>query len=230
MIAISSSHQGKLTGFTLVEVLIALTLFSFILILLFSSLYSASRSWQAGAQLVDGNDDLRLVTSFIRKHLTQTVPLIYVDKKNNPILFKGETDAIHFVSRLPSHRGGGGLHLLSFMITRQDLRKDLTLKYQPVNPDIDFFNNLDSDDIKTLTLIENIEDIELSYYGGEAKGEDPSWNDEWENKKRLPDLVRIQITKADSGQYWPELLISISAQTARGQPQLSLTPSKEFTI
>ncbi len=39
---------GRSEGFTLVEILVAMTLFSITLIMIFSGLHSASRNWDAG--------------------------------------------------------------------------------------------------------------------------------------------------------------------------------------
>ena len=102
-----SRHHSTLSpvadeGFTLLEVLVALTLFSFILIMLYGSLYSTGRSWQASEVQAQGNDDKRLILSFIRRQIEQVAPVLQVDEKENRLLFKGDQAALQFVSNLPA--------------------------------------------------------------------------------------------------------------------------------
>ncbi len=215
-------------GFTLVEILIALTLFSFILVLIFSTLHSTSRSWQTGEKKIAANDEQRLELAFIRKHISQAIPLTRIDGKDNRILFKGESEAVHFISRLPAHRGGGGLYLVSLVVSEQDLRKGFSLMYQPVGPDIDAFDLLDSDKIKTVELIADIEAIEFSYFGRETIEDDPRWHEQWDIKDRLPELITVEITETESGRYWPELFIPMRTQNVKGQPQLTIHAPKTF--
>lgn len=213
-------------GFTLVEILIAMTLFSFILVLIFSTLYSTSRIWQTTDRQIDTNDEQRLEISFIRKQISQAIPLSLIDGKENKILFKGETDAIHFTSSLPAHRGGGGLYFLSLLLSGNNAHQDLTLRYQPARPDRDLFNNPDNEEIKTMSLITDIEDVEFFYYGSEDKDDESRWYSQWDIKDRLPKLVKVQITSVDNKQYWPALVIPIHSQALKGQPQLTMHISK----
>jgi len=220
--------QPQSQGFTLVELLVALTLFSLILVMIFSALHATSRSWQIGEKKITANDEQRLELAFIRKHLSQAIPLIRIDGRENRILFKGESEAVHFISRLPAHRGGGGLYLVSLVVSELDFGKGLSFKYQPVGPDIDAFDLLDSDKIKTVELIAGIETIEFSYFGRETLDDDPHWHGRCDIKDRLPELITLQITDTESGRYWPELIIPIRTQHVKGQLQLTIHAPKTF--
>jgi general secretion pathway protein J len=208
-------------GFTLVEILIALTLFSVILVLVFSALHTSNLSWLASEQQVKKNEEQRLVLTFIKRQLSQVVPLLQLDGKKNNLLFKGEQDSIQFVSALPAHRGGGGLYLLTL---RAD--EDLTLYYQIVTTDIELETELDDEKIKSQLLIADIEEIELSYFGSEKVDDTPSWRDQWEDQKRLPDLIRMRILAKDPFDFWPEVLVPVRTQVSRGQAQFTLQNKK----
>lgn len=212
----------RIHGFTLVEILVALTLFSLTLGMLFSGLHSSSRSWQKSEQQIEINDNFRLELAFIRKKLGQTVPLIMLDGEDNPLLFKGESETIYFISSLPSHRGGGGLHLLSLYVSRQDQSKNLSFSYQPISTDMDLNDPEDSGKLKTMTLMEDVELIKFSYFGSEDNNPDPEWSDEWIDKRRLPELVQIHIETAQTERYIPDIIVNLHVQSVRGQPQLTL--------
>ena len=76
---LSRLSKQQVTGFTLVEILIAMTLFSFTLVLIFSALYSTSRTWQISNRQIDTNDEQRLELAFILKQISKAIPLHLID-------------------------------------------------------------------------------------------------------------------------------------------------------
>jgi len=213
---------GHSLGYTLIEILIALTLFSVILMLVFSALHTSSKSWIASEQQIAANEDKRLILTFIKRQLSQVVPLLQINGKKNNVVFKGEQDSLRFVSALPAHRGGGGLYLLTL---RAD--EDLTLYYQIVTTNIDLATDLDNEKIKSQVLIADIDKIEFSYFGSEDTDDTPTWYEQWENQKQLPDLISLRIRSKDSSEFWPEVLIPIRTQVSRGLPQFTLYNIKD---
>ena len=209
-------------GFTLVEVMVALTLFSLVLTLIFSGLRASGKSWERSEVQIDNTDNLRLELAFVRKTLGEAVPLVLLDGKQNPVVFKGEPDAIYFTAQLPSHRGGGGLYLLSLSTVAHEHKRDLQLAYQSISPALDL-DQLDTGyDRKTLTLMTDIDALVFSYYGNEEVGKDPVWSDTWRNQQNLPLVARIHIEAANKERYVPDLLVRLATQSVRGQPQLTL--------
>lgn len=209
-------------GFTLVEVLIGLTLFGLILLMLYSNLYTSTRTWETSDRQSEKNDDIRLVLSFLRRQINQTVPILYMDEGKNRSLFTGGRDAMEFVSRLPAHRGGGGLHLVKLFVAAAGDGGVLLFKYLPLNADLEAIDDETNKMVKSVELLKGIKDIQLAYYGRAKDDNDPAWHDEWNNPDQLPLLIRLQIDADDPDEFWPELLISVPAQMERGQPQLAL--------
>jgi len=219
-----SINNKKITrlhsGFTLVEILIALTLFSLILLLVFSSLHAAGRNWEISAKQIEMSDEFRLTSQFIRKNLAQTVPLIWINGKERKIAFAGESDEINFVAPLPSHRGGGGLSLLTLKTSEGEENKKLMLYYQMAVPEYQSFDiNYSDDEINSAVLVEDIDNVEFSYFGSEQPDDTPDWHDDWNIEDRLPLLVRLKINTTERATSWPEIVIAIRSQAENGQPQ-----------
>lgn len=219
------SHTRN-TGFTLVEILVALTLFSLVLVMVFNGLYSAGLSWQKGEDQSDINDTQRLELAFLRRQLSEAVPLIRIDGIENPVLFKGGRDFIRFVSGLPAHRGGGGLDVLNVQIEQHGSEKDLVLAYRPVMVETDFFDDGAQEDWDRQVLLTDIDRVEFDYYGNRNIKDAPAWYDNWESTDRLPEAVRIQITSSNPRQYWPEMVIPVYTQVIKGQPQFTMDTRK----
>lgn len=222
-------HRNRVNrnrGFTLVEILVALTLFSLVLAMIFSGLHSSSKSWKKSEAQVAENDTRRLDLGFVRKQLAQAVPLVLLDGKDNSVLFKGNNDAIQFISDLPDHRGGGGLYVLSLGITQNDQSEDLTLGYRPVTTDIDLNIPGNDDQEKNITIMKDIDTLEFSYYGSEDDKTNPEWTDEWRAKQKMPELIRIHIEPVREDKYIPDMIVRLHTGNVRGQPQLILYKGK----
>lgn len=220
------SRYALARGFTLIEIIIAMSLLSLILLLVFSSLHAAGRNWEVSAEQIEMSDELRLASQFIRKNLAQAVPLIWINNEERKIAFTGESDELNFVVPLPSHRGGGGLSLLTLKTGEGEDENKLMLYYRMAIPDQQSFDfNLSDSEINSAVLAENIDSVEINYFGNEQDddsdpfGNDPIWRDRWDIDDRLPLLVSLKINSVRPSVTWPEMLIAIRPQAEKGQPQ-----------
>ena len=218
----------KPKGFTLIEVIIAMTLLSLILVLLFSTIFTTNKNWQSTERKISQNDELRLVGHFIQRQISQNVPLMWVDNKEQKLIFEGKSNSLSFTSNLPAHRGGGGVQILTLKVNQTDDTNHLDLYYRHASPDSSPFETYD--DAEQVTLLENIKDIELSYFGREKLDEVPVWRDEWQSKELLPSLISLKIHTVDENLDWPEMKIPLHSNHIRGQPQFILRKTKSLPI
>ena len=212
-----SLRAGVNAGFTLLEVLIALVLLSFILMMLYGSLFTGARSWRDSEIRSQKTDDKRLVLSFIRRQLGEAMPMIQVGERERRVMFRGENSSLQFVSSLPAHHAGSGLYFLKFVV-HQDA---LWLKYTTLTRDKAMFEEDIFVEAEAISLLGDIETIDLDYFGHDTVDAKPAWHNEWDNKERLPELIRFRII-ANEPDLWPPLLIAVRSQAVWGQPQLTL--------
>lgn len=207
-------------GFTLLEVLIALVLFSFILSMVYSSLYATGRNWRASEIHLRESDDRRLILSFIRKRIEQLAPIIQADTKGNyRVVFGGDESSVQFVSGLPMWQAGSGLFFVKFELQEDEL----VLKYLPLTRDKTMFKGdifMDADEI---SLLKNVREVDLDYFGLDNSDSVPAWRDNWHVIERLPNLMRLRIV-TDSRNPWPELVIAIRSRADAKQTQLAVYP------
>jgi general secretion pathway protein J len=212
-------------GFTLIEILISMVLLSMILLLLFSSLYTANKYWQMGEKTVEQNEETRLVNHFIRRLIIQTVPILWVDDGEKKLLFQGKQDELRFVSTLPAHRGGGGLHTLILKVVTTDSTKQLGLTHSLLDPDIEPFSDLINEE-EFITIANDIDTIKLSYFGKLKKDEEAQWFEEWDSEIYIPQLVRLRIHPQNHLlnriNDWPVIDIPIQASFVQGQPEFMI--------
>ena len=219
---INSVPGSMRNGFTLLEVLIALILFSFLLIMLYSSLYGAGRNWRVSEMRARENDDKRFVLSFIRKRVEQLAPVIQVDTNgNHRVIFLGGDSSLQFVSSLPAQGAAAGIFFMKLQL-RQD---ELILSYLPLTRDKTVFGEDIFSRAEEISLAGNIGAIDLEYFGQGGADSEPAWRDDWYIRERLPELIRLRIV-AGNHSPWPELLIAVRVRVDPGQPQLAVYPEE----
>lgn len=205
------SLKGRLRqqGFTLLELLIALTLLGLILVLLFGGLRLGVRSWDASQQQVDTLNSVRSLESFLRREMSVAQPYQWKAGPSQKVAFLGERDKLSFVAPLPSRVGGGGLYAISIALEQQGKAKRIVWRYLPVNAGMQDFSSLAQSTPMVLASSElsRVEDIWLSYFGQENETVAPRWMDRWENNRDLPQLIRIQVGHPDGGE-WPDFVVA----------------------
>ena len=205
------SAKGRLRqqGFTLLELLIALTLLGLILVVLFGGLRLGVRSWDASQQQVDTLNSVRSLESFLRREMSVAQPYRWKTGPSHKVAFLGERDKLSFVAPLPARVGGGGLYAISIALEQQGKAKRIVWRYLPVNAQMQDFSSLAQSTPMVLAASElsQVEDIWLSYFGQENESVAPRWMDRWENNKALPELIRIQVRHPNGGE-WPDFVVA----------------------
>ena len=192
-------------GFTLLELLIGMTLLSLILTLLFGALRLGARSWDRGEQRAEDITQLRTVQGFLRRELGQAFILLWKKGGESRLAFDGAADALKFVVPLPAQIGGGGLYLLGLELEDAEAGRRLILK-RAIDPAAKDFSGLAQAD--SAVLSEHIEKMRIAYFGALSPEAKPGWQDKWDDAQRLPLLVRIQVKQKD-GSDWPDLVVPL---------------------
>lgn len=211
-------------GFTLLELLVALSLFSIALLLIYSGLFSAARSWESGERQISSNEVQRLQLGFLQRLLRETVPLTLYDGRENRILFHGDEHSLRFIAPLPSHRGGDWAYLITLKAGPGAKGEDLLLYYERIQENLDIEAE-PVEDAADVILVEKIEDIELSYYGDPNESGRPDWQGEWKRPDRLPDMVRLGISLQESETHPLPVIARLRSTPVRGQLQQVLYTS-----
>lgn len=198
-------------GFTLLELLIGMTLVGFILALLFGGFRLAATSWDAVETRVERTNDQQLARALVRRLLAQMQPLHWKKALNQPIAFIGERKVLRAIAPLTGQAGAGGLRLIELSQERGEPAQAgngplrLVLRHAPLLYDADDFAG-GLGETKSHLILGDLDSVEFSYFGPEKIGEAPHWQDAWTNQQQLPQLVRLRLGSREAG--WSDLVVA----------------------
>ena len=189
-------------GFTLLEMLVGLTLLGVMLILIYASLNVGLRAWDTGEKRVSEAARQRVVQSFLRRELSQLFPVRWRGIPESKIAFEGTKDELKFVTMLTlgasAREGGmqwGHLYLATDDTPGGERRQTLFIKRSAFNLQAKDWDGVD--EAKPIPLVTGVKAFELGYYGAENDTTDAEWKSEWINPLRMPQLIRITLQVDD---------------------------------
>ncbi len=167
-------------GFTLVELIVSLTILSLVTVLIGSGFKLAINSWSKGENETEWTQKLRVLSGMFSQQLKSAYPYKAELDGEEVVLFKGNTDSITFVTALSGRSFGG------FKWVRYSYKDDALVYKEGILPDKELERVLEGDE----EIVDpDIEEIKFEYFSDE----EDSWMDTWEPGESLPGAVRVSI-------------------------------------
>jgi len=195
-------------GFTLLELIIALSLLALMAAVLVGSVSLSARSWDGGEAKAADVSEMRQAQEFLRGQMVALYPQRIRKAVDLPLMFAGEREEILYAAALPPRVIEGGVYFFRLSLSRGDNGAGL-LVLERVVPEPDAAALPGFDKAERSILARGIAELRIGYFGrdpGAAVTDEPRWRDRWEDTQRLPDLVRIEV-KPERGLPWPTLVV-----------------------
>jgi len=192
--------NGHSKGFTLLELMIALTITAVIVVIIFGALRIGIRAWEKGEKDVDIRQRQRIVLDLIKRQMASTCMTEVWGRDQQLIPLKGDNKSVAFVSHIPLTPGNRfGLVYVQYAV-RQDKNNDkehLTFYEQNIASVDKSADNPDEGDFSE--LLPGTKSIVFEYLK-ERPGEEVSlWQKSWDPAvdKGVPRAVRITLEEND---------------------------------
>lgn len=205
-------------GFTLVEVMISLSLLALIMLGLVSAMATFGDTATKLDQRVGRSSEVRLVSAFLHAALSQSSKVLKykADDGRELVYFGGTGQDLRWLGNMPARHGAGGLHHFRLLLSELPPGPALLLQYLP------FVDNQTLPDWSVAaeqTLVERVGTFRLAYESKPVRPDEaPEWFDFWAPGERLPGRVRLELS-AD-GRPWPPVWVGIHAPDTGGATRI----------
>lgn len=188
-----SGNVRSFTGFTLLELILSITILSLVALIIGSGFRLGLRAWERGNKELESNQRLRAFSALIVQDLKSIFPYKMEIDNKKVILFEGQENSILFVSTLGG-RLQGGLKWVKYSYN-EDSR---TLLYSEGSlPDKELLETL-KDERESEIVDDDMVKTSFEYYSSEEE----DWLDTWEIGEELPLAVRIHM------EHYPSLFLT----------------------
>ncbi len=210
-------------GFTLIEIVVAVTLVAMMAVGLWAVLRVSVISWSRGSAFIDANQRNRTVLDLVQKQLASIYGLIApIDPQTGggiyPI-FAGAETSMQFIS-LTSLRfqENPGLSMVSYDVVR-DRAGNYSLmeredRYLGLDPSRQSF--LDRKDEQATTLFSNLLSFKFEYFDPGTADQPARWVTDWDPQetRRLPAAISMTMVLRDSrgGTFSRQIVVPIMAK------------------
>lgn len=190
-------------GFTLLEVLIALSLTGLLLVMIGSAINASRRSLEISTRYATRLDEVRTAQNFLRSALQQAQAIPIGKTLNAPgWVFQGEPQRLSFAAPLPAALAGGiKIHALGQV---KNVTQAFDLRIAFAQPDA---SNNDSWG-QPQRLLRQLNNLRMSYRGLDNDQHESTWLATWPWPERLPNCVRIELD-ASGPVRWPPLVVAL---------------------
>jgi prepilin-type N-terminal cleavage/methylation domain-containing protein len=191
-------HRVAERGFTLLEVVLAFTLFAVLAVILYSAFFVGHRAMERAEVAFDANQKFRSALDLLGSYVRSSLP--YRSSPQDPeIFYAGEDNQVEFVSAFSLTYGGRGLAKIRIyaengagagQIIKLEEQVPVRLNQENQTPAIS----------NTVVLRERVSGFRLTYLDGQDDRE--NWLERWDKNqhKGIPRALRLNYRNENGGE------------------------------
>ena len=190
-------------GFTLLELLLAISIFAMVVVVLFSSFWVGISSWEKGEQRIEFQQRMRAVCELLYREISATYPYLLtpsqLDKHTNCVAFFGESNSLRFVSYANLHKRASGLCVLEFWVSEQKglmLGEAAALAANKEEFDAEPLRSAEN----ALEICREVRGLQFRYCERKKDDDHSEWLERWDPFERrgyMPIIIEVTITFSD---------------------------------
>ncbi len=170
-------------GFTLLELLIAISLLALIVGITMGAMRIGSRSVSAAEKKMEIQERFRAVLSIIDAQIQSQVPLTYEEEGNKLYYFRGEAKSLRFCTNYSIWGGQKGFVIVDYRVDRDNTGQEVLYAGERV-PGIEG---------RRETRLMNSSGISFEYYHKDPTEEEAKWRETLSSGMYIPERIRIHI-------------------------------------
>ena len=184
--------QGKPkrnAGFTLLELIISITLVSIIVLIVAGAASLGYRSFSTGEKKLNAIERLRASLIIIDAQIQSGVPLTLEDGGVKQYYFVGEQDSLKFSTNHSIWGGQRGYVIVNYRVEtdNQGKRTLFASEYK-----------VGMENKKETRLLEGFNEITFDYFRQDATEEEGEWVTQWVDEEMMPTKIRLNLTRGST--------------------------------
>ncbi len=228
-------EQSSETGFTLLELLISLTILALIFVTVLGAIQVGSKSWESGEQRAEENLRTRTFFDTLARELTMLYPLRVKAEDKEVVVFRGNSDSLSFATLPESYGAEPFSHMIRVVTYAVEAERGLV-----ATEGYPLFGSGDASgpqEGRVKVLDERVSEARFRYLVPEGKPEEklpPTWRDFWDPSQddEVPLVARGLLSLAgrrplqgsDRLPLAVEITLTINQPNQRGGRELILPP------
>jgi general secretion pathway protein J len=196
-------------GFTLLELMISLTLLGVMLAMVYSVFTTALAAVPRGEDVAARSARMRAATSLLARQVRSIISFpVEGEEESTPCYFWGNRFSFEFITAAPQHNGGEGLAKVTYSSdgTSLAMREEVVFSAAAITGE-------SQAPASSIVLLDGLKSVRFQYL--RLDGTDSEWRDEWDpyEEQTLPGAIRVTLDGLGVGDsYWiqeiPIMLVS----------------------
>jgi general secretion pathway protein J len=196
------AQRRAIAGFTLIEMLVALTLLSLLAVGIVTTFRYGQRTYTQIVENRRGGLDVVTAQRFLRPALESAYPFA-LGTGQTRFGLEGASDSVEFTAMSPQAIGLGHYRYALFLRARPGRDFDLV-----VHSDVDRHGFVNPRAGAEEVLIERVAAVRWSYLDSAHAATRPEWQTRWA-QRNVPALIRLEVVFPEGdARVWPEFLVA----------------------
>ena len=192
-------RKNKTSGFTFIELLIAVMIFAIIATSIYFTLHSGVGMWSRSNTIIGENQEIRVFFQIISLDLRNSRPGFGVkpekgeqrdlsEEEGLRIISEWKSDRMKFPSVIGSFEEDRVMSVLAKIIYEFDSKKNILTRCAATLKD-----GFDEERPDKEIMLENVTDVSFEYPYGEPGSNEYEWEDSWDREDTSPRGVKVKV-------------------------------------
>lgn len=202
-------------GFTLLELLISITMLALILVIIFGTMRLGFRSVESADRKMEALERKRMSLSIITAQTASHVPLTYDDEGTKRYYFSGSSDAMQFTTNYSIWGGQKGYVTVNYRVESEAGGKQSLYASE---------STVALEGTRETKLLEGLDSVTFEYYYKDPTEEKGEWVEEWSDDQATPEKVRLRLVE---GTRSVSLILPVRVKGTLSQSGLTTEPLRK---
>jgi general secretion pathway protein J len=180
---------NRVAGFTLLELIISITLVAIIVLIISVAANLGYRSFNAGEKKMNAVERLRSSLTIIDAQIQSGVPLTLEEGGVKQYYFAGEQDSLKFSTNYSIWGGQRGYVIVNYRVDTDDRGKRTLFASE---------YKVGMENQKETKLLEGFDEITFDYYQQDATEEEGEWITQWVDEEMMPTRIRVNLVRGSN--------------------------------